>query len=185
MAERYITDREFPDKAIDLIDQAGARAKIRGVKRPPQAIELEAEIESLFAKEEEATQTDIKVALKEQQAELFESYKTILGKWATTQKKIQVKQEDLFQIVSFKTGIPSNELSYSQPRKILSLNTRLKKIVIGQSEVIDALHYTLIRNKSGLGNKEKPLGSFLFLGSSGVGKTYLTKILAEEIFGVF
>jgi len=183
LAERYITDRDFPDKAIDLLDQAGARAKIRGFQRPAQARELETKIEDLFDKEEAATASSLKLELQKQQEKLFENYKEVLGKWAKAPKKVQVKQEDLFHIVSSKTGIPVNELSHVQPRKILSLNTRLKKIVIGQDEVINKIHKTLIRNKSGLGNIHKPLGSFLFLGSSGVGKTYLTKILAQEVFG--
>ena len=183
LSERYLTNRNFPDKAIDLLDQGGSRAKIRGFSRPKQAQVLEGKIESLFIQEDEATESGQREEIKERQQNLFDQYKNVLEQWSANPKKIIVKKEDILQIVSFKTGIPLNELTHVNPKKILSLDKRLKSIVIGQDKVISSLHSTLVRNKAGLGNPRKPLGSFLFLGPSGVGKTYLAKTLACEVFG--
>ena len=183
LAERYLTHRNFPDKAIDLLDQGGSRAKIRGFARPKKAQALEAKIEELFIEEDNASNNKERRRIKDLQNDLFEEYKIILDEWASRQSRVIVKKEDILQIVSFKTGIPVSQLSKTNQKQILSLDKRLKNIVVGQDSVIDSLHSTLIRNKAGLGNPNKPLGSFLFLGPTGVGKTYLAKTLAREVFG--
>ena len=183
LAERYLPNRNFPDKAIDLLDHGGARAKIRGGGRPDEAKKLEVEIEELFDKEDKAKDPEERKSIKEMQEGLFLKYKKTLEDWGSSAKKVIVKKQDIFDIVSFKTGIPVEELTKINPKRILSLNKRIKNIVVGQENAIDTIHSTLIRNKAGLGNPHKPLGSFLFLGPSGVGKTYLAKILAQEVFG--
>ena len=183
LSERYLPNRNFPDKAIDLLDHGGSRAKIRGGSRPDEAKRLEGEIECLFDREDEAENQRERKSIKESQEELFLEYKKVLEEWSASSKKIIVKKQDIFDIVSFKTGIPVEELTKINPKRILSLNKRIKNIVIGQGKAIDTIHSTLIRNKAGLGNPKKPLGSFLFLGPSGVGKTYLAKVLAQEVFG--
>ena len=183
LADRYLPNRNFPDKAIDLLDHGGARAKIRGGGRPSEAKDLEDKIEDLFDQEDKTEDEETRKTIKESQEDLFLQYKTVLEKWSSSSRKVIVKKQDIFDIVSFKTGIPVEELTRINPKRILSLNKRIKNIVIGQDEAIDTIHSTLIRNKAGLGNPKKPLGSFLFLGPSGVGKTYLAKILSQEVFG--
>lgn len=183
LADRYITNRHFPDKAIDILDQSGSRAKIRGMARPQEAKDLEIEIENLFELEDKEKNSKKKSSIKNQQNKLFDRYKAILENWSSKKPNIIVRKEDILEILSFKTGIPSEELSHTNAKRILSLNKRLKSKIIGQDFVIESLYNTLIRNKAGLGNPNKPLGSFLFLGPSGVGKTYLAKILASEVFG--
>ena len=183
LAQRYITNRNFPDKAIDLLDQGGSRAKIRGLRRPAEAVLLEKQIEKNFAKEDGETSARRRSGIKQEQEKLFNSYKEVLQKWSSHQKATIVKKSDILEIVSSKTGIPVSELGHTQARSILSLDKRVKKRVIGQQESINRIHKTIIRNKSGLGNPDRPLGSFLLLGMSGVGKTYLAKVLAEEVFG--
>ena len=183
LAERYIPSRKFPDKAIDIIDHAGARAKINGVKRPAAAIELEKEIEGIFDQEDKATSQSQHDALKEREEKLLADYKNILTKWTARQRHVQVKKEDVLEIVSFKTGVPLKELSRAGAKRFLSFRSKLKKILIGQDHAIEEIYKIIVRNKAGLGRPDKPLGSFLFLGSSGVGKTYMAKILAKHLFG--
>ena len=183
LSDRYIHDRQFPDKAIDLIDQAGARAKIKGVRRPESAVALEGRIETLFSKEAAADSQAQKKSIKKEQESLFSNYKDVLEAWSAQQGRINVKKIDLLEVLSFTTGIPLSELSQTKTKKLLSFSDKLKQIIIGQDPVIDEVHKIILRNKAGLGNESKPLGSFLFLGSSGVGKSYLAKTLALELFG--
>ncbi len=183
LSDRYLHDRQFPDKAIDLLDQAGARAKIKGLERPRSAHELEKQIESLFEREEDCESADLKAELVQEQEVLFSRYKNILEEWSSAKKPIRVKADDVFNILSSKTCIPLNELKRSKSKQILSLQKRLQRIVIGQNQTLGEICQTLIRNQAGLLNPDKPFGSFLFLGSSGVGKTYLAKVLAQEVFG--
>lgn len=183
LASRYLHDRQFPDKAIDLLDQAGARAKIAGLQRPTSAHELEQEIESLFKQEEHCSSPAKKKTLLKEQEVLFSRYKSILEEWSSAKKPIRVKRDDVINILSAKTSIPVQELKRNKSRQILSLEKRLEKIVIGQDQAVGEICQTLIRNQAGLANPGKPFGSFLFLGSSGVGKTYLAKVLAKEVFG--
>ena len=183
LSDRYITHRNFPDKAIDILDQSGSRAKIRGMARPPEAKKLESEIEDLFSQEDSETNNDKIEQIKQKQNILFDRYKAVLEKWSTKKPNIIVKKEDILQIVSFKTGMPVEEISHTNAKKLLTLNKRLRSKIIGQDYILDSIYNVLVRNKAGLGNPNKPLGSFLFLGQSGVGKTFLAKTLAREVFG--
>lgn len=183
LSERYITHRNFPDKAIDILDQSGSRAKIRGMARPAEAKKLELDIEDLFNKEDAENDEEKKEEIKERQNMLFDKYKEVLENWSSKKPNIIVKKQDIIEIISFKTGMPVEEISHSNAKKLLTLNKRLKSKVVGQDYVLDSLYSVLVRNKAGLGNPSKPLGSFLFLGESGVGKTFLAKTLAMEVFG--
>ena len=183
LADRYIYERNFPDKAIDILDQAGSKAKIRGTSRPEEAIALEEQIERLFEEEDAAKFPEQKAALLKEQDSLFGRYKSILEGWAQSQAKIAVKQQDVYDIVSAVTTIPVEELSEKKHKRVLSLGRRLAQKVIGQPEALKEISNILMRNQAGLGNPTKPFGSFLFLGSSGVGKTHLAKVLAQEVFG--
>jgi len=182
LSSRYILDRQLPDKAIDLIDQAGAKAKITAFKRPEAALKIEEEMDLLYAKEE--TSSEPNVIMKKRDA-LMKKYQTILEEWAekTTSQDIIVSESELLQVVSQKTGVPVEDISMSEADKFLNLSKQLKSIVIGQEKAIQTISESIIRNKAGLKDEEKPIGSFLFLGSSGVGKTYLAKQVALLAFG--
>lgn len=182
LSSRFILDRQLPDKAIDLLDQAGSKAKILAFKRPEKALEIEEELNSLY--EMESTSSEPNVIMKKRDS-LMKNYQNIIEDWAeeSTTKKIFVTNKELFQVVSQKTGVPIEDISSSDTDKFLNLESSLKNVIIGQDSAIECISETLIRNKAGLRDEQKPIGSFLFLGSSGVGKTYLAKQVASLAFG--
>lgn len=182
LSSRYILDRQLPDKAIDLIDQAGAKAKITAFKRPESAIKIEEEMDLLYAKEETSSEPNLIIKKRDG---LMKKYQKILEDWAekTSSQDIIVSESDLLQVVSQKTGVPAEDISVSEADKFLNLPKQLNSIVIGQERAIETISESIIRNKAGLKDEEKPIGSFLFLGSSGVGKTYLAKQVASLAFG--
>lgn len=179
---RYITDRRLPDKAIDLIDQAGSKAKIKSYKRPKKAKEIEEEVNKLYDAEESSSEPHIIVRKRDK---LLNEYSKIIKKWAekATKNLASVSVNDLQSIVSKKTGIPLEHINQSEKSKILNLEKNLNKLVIGQEEAIRLISESILRSKAGLADKHKPIGSFLFLGASGVGKSYLAKQLAHLVFG--
>lgn len=182
LSSRYILDRQLPDKAIDLLDQAGAKAKITAFKRPEEAIRIEEEMDKLYEKENKSSEPNL---IMKKRDSLMKKYQNILEDWAekTTSQEIKVSESDLLQVVSQKTGVPISDISTSEADRFLNLSKQLKSIVIGQDQAIDEICDTVIRNKVGLQDENKPIGSFLFLGSSGVGKTYLAKQVASLAFG--
>ena len=182
LSNRYILDRYLPDKAIDLLDQAGSKAKIRGFKRPEEAIKIEEEIAKLYKKEESSSEPHLIIKKREK---LVEKYTSIIEDWANeaVKKKINVQKSDIYKVLTQKTGIPTEDLNQSDKERVLNLKCNLKKTVIGQDEAVDEISKSILRNKAGLNVESRPIGSFLFLGSSGVGKTYLAKKLCGLMFG--
>lgn len=182
LASRFILDRQLPDKAIDLIDQAGAKSKIHAFKRPEEALLIESEINKLYEVELKSSEPNI---IMRKRDKLMKKYQEVIEDWAedSTSKEIIVGKKDLYKVVSQKTGVPIDDISTSEADKFLKLESLLKNVVIGQDEPIHSICETLIRNKAGLKDEEKPIGSFLCLGTSGVGKTYLAKQVANLAFG--
>ena len=180
LSVRYIPDRQLPDKAIDIIDQAGARVKMRNFIKPDKAKVLEEKIENLMTEED-----DSELDFSKEQDQLIKEYKDVLEKWATAYetKKIFVTKEDVFEVVSSRTGVPVGNIDQKDSEILLNLENDLSGLIFGQKEVVKSISDCLIRSKSGLANEQKPMGSFLFLGNTGTGKTHFAKMLAKSYFG--
>ena len=185
LSTKYIHDRHLPDKAIDIMDQAGSKVKISHFKRPESAKRIEKDLEDLMAKEDRASTVVEKADLATKQEDLFVKYKEIIEAWSTKNKETDfvVDASHINEIISTKINVPIEQVSLDGASQILSLNSSLSKRVIGQEEAISSIAEALIRNKAGLKDENKPVGSFLLLGSSGVGKTHLAKTLAHHLFG--
>jgi ATP-dependent Clp protease ATP-binding subunit ClpC len=182
LSSRFILDRQLPDKAIDLMDQAGAKSKINAFKRPEEAQQIEIEIEELYEKESKSSEPHILIKKRES---LMSKYQEIIQEWAeeSISKTIFVENSDVHKVLTQKTGIPFEQISSTEKQRFLSLENNLNNSIIGQQEAIKKICESLIRNKAGLQDPSKPMGSFLFLGPSGVGKTYIAKQLALLGFG--
>jgi len=180
---RYINDRQLPDKAIDIIDQAGARVKMRNFIKPENARKIEKKIESLITGEDEAPQN--KVASQQEQEKLITKYQDILKVWADKYEKTKfyVTQNDIFEVISSLTGIPISNLSKKESDILLNLDSLLKEEILYQNKAVNSLCSAILRSKSGLRDVNRPIGSFLFLGRTGVGKTHTAKVLARKFFG--
>ena len=187
-SSRYINDRFLPDKAIDLIDEASSRARLKTFIEPSNLKNLEDEIE-LTNKEKEdsinvqdyekaAKLRDKEVALKKQLEDETENWHDIRNK-----KLVNIEEEDVAQVVANWTGIPVQKISQTENERLKNLEEELHKRIIGQNEAVEAVSRAIRRSRVGLKNPKKPIGSFLFLGPTGVGKTELTKALAECLFG--
>ncbi len=188
LSHRYITGRVLPDKAIDVIDEAGARVRIKSMTVPPDLAELERDIERLTAEKDEA----VKNADYERAAELRDKCETLRMKkeaiqkdWKDVAKEAEGVVDDIVisEVVSRMTGIPLTRLEKDEADRLLQLETELHKKVISQHEAISAIARSVRRSRSGLKDPNRPMGSFVFLGPSGVGKTLLAKTLAEFMFG--
>ena len=177
LCERFIPNRSFPDKAIDVIDQACSKCKIRSYTRPEEAKAIERELLSVL---------DPKSNLKnmEKQEDNLEQYAEILGKWARENEKkvFYVLKSDIHESISKKTTIPVEQVSSSRSKKIKNLKKNLEKDIIGQGEAIDLIHKCLMRSNAGISDSDRPLGTFLFLGQTGLGKTFLCKRIAKHLF---
>ena len=188
MSIRYIADRHLPDKAIDLMDEASSRVQLTGITVPPQLKEVEQNLHALAEKKEEAIREgDFSRAreLQEGQKELEESYEKLKKRQEQRykNKKMQVTEENIAQIVSSWTKIPVQKLAQKESKRLASLEKELHKRVIGQEEAVEAVAKSIKRGRVGLKDPARPIGSFLFLGPTGVGKTELSKALAETVFG--
>ncbi len=187
LSDRYITDRFLPDKAIDVMDEAGARVHLSNIKVPPSILELEEKIEAVreqknsvvkSQKFEEAAQ--LRDREKKLQDELEEA-KATWEKQAETEV-YDVTAQNIAQVVAMMTGIPVDKISEPEQRKLLKMEQTLKERVIGQDEAIQKLSRAIRRTRAGLKDPERPIGSFIFLGPTGVGKTELAKVLTEYLF---
>lgn len=188
MSIRYIADRHLPDKAIDLMDEASSRVQLTGITVPPQLKEVEQNLHALVEKKEEAIREgDFSRAreLQEGQKELEESYEKLKKRQEQRykNKKMQVTEENIAQIVSSWTKIPVQKLAQKESKRLASLEKELHKRVIGQEEAVEAVAKAIKRGRVGLKDPARPIGSFLFLGPTGVGKTELSKALTETVFG--
>ena len=185
LSVKFIHDRHLPDKAIDLMDQAGSKVKIANLKRPARAKAIEGKLENLMLQEDEAKTITQKNALSTQQEKLFVEYKEIIEKWGKSNedRDFIVTLRDIQDLISQKLSIPIEQVASSFSSQLLKLKDALQKQVIGQPAALQSLSESLVRNKAGLGNHKGPIGSFLLLGASGVGKTHTAKTLASILFG--
>ncbi|HQF93299.1 MAG TPA: ATP-dependent Clp protease ATP-binding subunit, partial [Microthrixaceae bacterium] len=188
MADRYISDRQLPDKAIDLIDEAGARLRIRRLQSPPDYRELESEIAEVTRSKKEAVEKqDFEEAgrLRDKEKELLaqKEAKDVEMKASGVDLFDEVDEEAIAEVLSLWTGIPVYKLTEEETAKLLRMEDELHRRVIGQNEAIKAVSQAIRRTRAGLKDPKRPSGSFIFLGPSGVGKTELAKTLAEFLFG--
>ena len=188
LSDRYITDRYLPDKAIDLIDEAASRVRIRSFITPPDMKQMEEKLEQLNKEKEEAiAHQDFERAAKVRdeeraiRADMENQRKEWENKRSTAQK--EVGEEDVAEIVAAWTHIPVTKLTEDESSRLLHLEDALHKRVIGQDEAVSAVARAIRRARAGLKDEKRPIGSFLFLGPTGVGKTELCKALAEAMFG--
>jgi ATP-dependent Clp protease ATP-binding subunit ClpC len=188
LADRYISDRHLPDKAIDLIDEAGSRLRIKRMSTPPDYKELENELSEVVRKKKEA----VEAQRFEEAGRLRDREKELLGKKDQKDAEMKASGVDLFdevdeeaiaEVLSIWTGIPVYKLTEEETAKLLRMEDELHKRVIGQESAIRAVSQAIRRTRAGLKDPKRPSGSFIFLGPSGVGKTELAKTLAEFLFG--
>jgi ATP-dependent Clp protease ATP-binding subunit ClpC len=187
LAGRYITDRQFPDKAIDVLDELGAEKRVSS--QIPESIEkLKKEIEEIKEKKLDV----VKKQIYEQAAKLRDEERKITvkldeekKKWMDSQKdnKIPVSIDDVYSVVSEMTGVPITKMDAKETQNLLNMEKTLSAKVIGQDDAISSISKAIRRNRVGIKDANKPIGSFIFLGSTGVGKTFLAKSLAENLFG--
>ena len=187
LADRYITDREFPDKAIDILDEVGARAQIN-VKYPESIEKLKMESSEIKKKKIDV----VKSQMYEEAAQLRDKERKILKKLDEEKKKFEeeknnsrkpITEEMVYDVVSNMTKIPITKLTADDKKGLLNLEENLNKKVIGQEPAVEKISKAIRRNRIGIKDPNRPIGSFIFLGSTGIGKTYLAKQLAKEIFG--
>jgi ATP-dependent Clp protease ATP-binding subunit ClpC len=188
LADRYISDRFLPDKAIDLIDEAGSRLRIRRMSAPPDYRELEEKIASVRSQKEQAIEEqDFERAARSRDEEktLMEERSQRETEWRTEegQALAEVDEEEIAEVLSSWTGIPVTSLTEEETAKLLRMEEELHKRIVGQHDAIQAVSRSIRRTRAGLKDPKRPAGSFIFLGPSGVGKTESAKALAEFMFG--
>ncbi len=185
---RYINDRFLPDKAIDLVDEAASRVKMRTYTQPDSLKKLEEKISSLDKEKEEAIRAqdfEKAASLRDKENEAKEKLQKEREKWENknTKSVTVLTEEDIAEVVASWTGIPVKKLTQSENEKLKNLESTLHQRVIGQNEAVEAVSKAIRRGRVGLKDPNRPIGSFLFLGPTGVGKTELSKALAESLFG--
>jgi ATP-dependent Clp protease ATP-binding subunit ClpC len=188
MADRYITDRYLPDKAIDVMDEAGSRARIGTMTRPPEVKDLEADIESIKNLKERAIKDqdfEGAAAMRDKEKHAKERLDAVLAAWRASRedKRVVVGEEEILQVVSKWTGIPLKRMEEGEAQRLLALEQEMGRIIIGQKEAVTALCKALRRSRADLKDPRRPIGTFALLGPTGVGKTLLAKTLAEVLFG--
>ncbi len=188
LADRYISDRFLPDKAIDLIDEAAARARIKSMTAPPVYRELEEQIETTRRDKEAAIEDqefEKAANLRDKERQLTNQKRDQEEQWRSGEsgERPEIGEEEIADIVSMWTGIPVVKLTEAETQKLMRMEDELHKRVIGQNAAIEAVSKAIRRSRAGLKDPKRPTGSFIFLGPSGVGKTELGRTLAEFLFG--
>ncbi len=188
LSDRYITDRFLPDKAIDVMDEAGSRARISTMTRPPEVKDIEVEIEDIKGRKERAIKNqdfEGAAAMRDKEKQAKEKLETVLRDWRASreEKRVVVDEEDILQVVSKWTGIPLRRMEQGEMDRLLAVEGEMEKVVIGQREGVNAICKALRRSRADLKDPRRPIGTFLLLGPTGVGKTLLAKTLAEQMFG--
>ena len=188
LSTRYINDRFLPDKAIDLIDEAASKARLRAFSEPDLLKKLQTQIEEIEKDKEEAIRSqkfEKAAELRDKEIELREKCDKEEEKWQNknTKTMITIDEESIAEVISNSTGIPADKINNNENEKLKNLEEELHKRVIGQSEAVSAVAKAIRRGRVGLKDPNRPIGSFLFLGPTGVGKTELSKAVAEVLFG--
>ena len=188
MSDRYITDRFLPDKAIDLMDEAGSRARIGAMTRPPELKDCEAEIEGIKAQKEKAIkEQDFEGAasMRDKEKQAKDKMEKILSDWKSNreEKRVKVDEEDILHVVAKWTGIPLKRMEQGEAQRLLTMESEMAKVVVGQKEAVTAICNALRRSRADLKDPKRPIGTFALLGPTGVGKTLMAKTLAECMFG--
>ncbi|MDP6892305.1 MAG: ATP-dependent Clp protease ATP-binding subunit [Verrucomicrobiota bacterium] len=188
LSERYITGRFLPDKAIDIMDEAGSRARIKAMTRPPEVKRIEADIEETRIKKENAIkeqQFETAASMRDEEKKATEKLDTILNDWKkkNEEDRVRVDEEDIMHVVSKWTGIPLKRMEQGEIQKLLAMESTLSKLVVGQSEAVETLCKALRRSRADLKDPARPIGAFMMLGPTGVGKTLLAKSIAMNMFG--
>ena len=187
MSERYISDRFLPDKAIDVLDEAGARVHITNIHVPANVLELEKKIEDIKVQKNKVVksqQYEEAAKLRDKEKQLIEQLELAKKEWEEDTKKQRfiVHEEDIAEVVGMMTGIPTKRIAQSEGIRLLNMEAELQAGVVGQSDAITKLTKAIQRTRAGLKDPNRPIGSFIFLGPTGVGKTELAKILSKYLF---
>jgi ATP-dependent Clp protease ATP-binding subunit ClpC len=188
LSSRYLTGRFLPDKAIDIMDEAGARARISSMTRPPELKEIEAEIERIRTEKEAAIKDqdfEKAASLRDGERNTRKKLESLIETWRASneEKRVTVGLDEIMSVVSKWTGVPLNRMEEKEAQKLLKMDQELKGKVIGQDHAVVAISKALRRSRADLKDPRRPIGSFLFLGPTGVGKTFLARNLAEFMFG--
>ncbi len=187
LSDRYISDRYLPDKAIDVLDETGSRVRLLNITVPQGIVDLEKEIETVRRRKEELVKQqeyEQAAVLRDKKQKLEIKLKHSREKWENQEGNHphQVSEEDIAQVVSMITGIPVQKVAMSESKKILKMKDSLSQKIIGQDDALEAISKAIRRSRSGLKNARRPIGSFIFIGPTGVGKTEMAHILAEYLF---
>ncbi|ABG58356.1 ATP-dependent Clp protease ATP-binding subunit [Cytophaga hutchinsonii] len=187
LSDRYISDRFLPDKAIDVLDEAGARVHINNIHVPADILKLEEQIENIKKEKNKVVKSqkyEEAAQLRDSEKKLIEQLDNAKLRWEeeTKKKRYHVKEENVAEVIAMMTGIPSARVAQKESLKLLSMGSDLKAAVVGQDQAIEKLVKAIQRTRVGLKDPKKPIGSFIFLGPTGVGKTELAKSLAKYLF---
>ena len=188
LSARYVTDRYLPDKAIDVMDEAGARVRLQRITPPPMVRELQRKINDVVRVKKDKIENqefEKAVELRDEEEEVRRQIETLKQEWEEAQddSELVVGEEDIAYVVSRMTGIPLSKIEEAESRRLLNMEGELHKRVVGQEEAITVVTRAIRRARAGLGDPKRPVGTFIFLGPTGVGKTELARALAEFMFG--
>jgi ATP-dependent Clp protease ATP-binding subunit ClpC len=188
LADRYISDRFLPDKAIDLIDEAGSKMRIKMMTAPPGVKEVDDRLRQVRAEKEaaiEAQEFEKAAALRDREKQILAEKRAMEEEWMKPDNRrvVEVTEKEIAEVVSMWTGVPVHDLTEEETAKLLRMETVIHERIVGQDEAVTAVSKAIRRSRAGLKDPKRPAGSFIFLGPSGVGKTELAKALAEFLFG--